>query len=211
MKDTKDIKEEQKSFREESLEGSIKRTKAICAASGVVASLSAIVAATNLANRELLPVLETGGTAMALMGYFIGYSQDIPLFEKELTIVQEQQKTQVTNKQELEILKLQLARLENTKNEQTIAMMGFGTSAIASIINASINPNELMLYKGIICGGLSALMTVLSYVLYKSTNKYMDKKRIKIEEYEQAIELENEAKKPIPELVEAPPRLSKTK
>ncbi len=211
MKDIKNIEEEQKSFKEESLEGSIKRTKAIAATSGVVASLSAIVAAINLADRNLLTSLETGGTAMALMGYTIGYTQDIPLLEKELEIVKEEQKSQITTKQELEILKLQLARLENTKNEQTAAMMGFATSAIASIINSSINQNELMIYKGIICGGLSAIMTVLSYILYKSTNKYMAKKRIRIEEYEQAIKLEEEAKKPILHLIEAPQTLSKTK
>ncbi len=202
MNENETIKEKVENFRIETLEKSVKRTNALSTASGIVATVSTIIVAMNLADRNLLPSLQTGGATVAMIGYFIGYCQEKPLIEKELELTKEQKCKEITPKKRLELLKVQLERLEITKNTSILAMIGFSTSSLASLIALMIEQGDTYALKNFIGMCLSTIVAALSGVLYKSTKKHMEYKESDVKGTEYIIELDELSAQPIDELAE---------
>ncbi len=183
-------------FRINLLENEIKMSKPLAIVSGAVASLSALIVAGNLLVNNPVEALQTGGNVVAMAGYAYGYTKAISLTKKQID-----NKKNITNengistvKENLEYLKLELAKLHNTKNMAITASTGFGVTALAHLAEIIMMPSPAAYISSSIGIILAGTVAVLDAWLAIQQNTRIKTKQNEVDTYQKLSDAEDEIK-----------------
>ncbi len=194
---------EYKAEKEKMLESSIKSTNAMSTISGVVATLSALVVAGNLAIGNNLEALQTGGTMAAMAACALSNSSISNSYKDELATLRETNPNSLlTIKQRLETLRYQLERNETMLGMGYLVSGGFMTSALAHIAELLTLPDPANIAANISGAALASLVSIMYIKSIKSYKATIQSNKERISSLEEEQELEELSKKPIPELIE---------
>ena len=190
-------------YKEKQLEKDIKRCNAFAVASGVVASLSALVVAGNIVVGNGLEVLQVGGSTAAMFGYLLTYTQMGNIYKKEQKDFPERTKNpQGFVKDRLAVLRHQLELVKTQLSMDYLVAGSFYATTLGHVIELLTIPDAPQMVSNITGAALSALVATLYLKISKTHRINAKVKASEIEGLEAIEELEEEAKKPIPELIE---------
>lgn len=183
-------------FKTNLLDKDSQSNKCLTIASGVTASLTAIVAAGNFALGNELIGLQNLGATIALLGYVVGYSKRTKINNQEKQDILENPTTEDISLDNLRKLRFEIEKLKNTIGTSTIAGIGFGLSAIAT---AYITYTDSLMLAGV-----TALTGTISLFQFIIAHDRALKLKDKQERYNLLKEIDEITKQPIPELIETP-------
>lgn len=202
----KDLKKTQDwyiEYKEKQLEKDIKRCNTFAVVSGAVASLSALVVAGNVVVGNGLEVLQVGGSTAAMFGYLLTYTQLGNIYKKEQKDFPERTKNpQGFVKDRLAVLRHQLEIVKTQLSMDYLVAGSFYASTLGHVIELLTIPDAPQMVSNITGAALSALVATLYLKISKTHRINAKVKESEIEGLEAIEQLEEEAKKPIPELIE---------
>ncbi len=174
----------------ELLEKELESAKTLAITSGAVASLSTVLIASSLAFGDVLQAIQTGGTAVAMASYVYGYHKGKKLINEEINLRKETNSLGSVKKS-LEILKIELAKLNNTKGMATAACSGFLINALAHLAELIMFQEQAGYASSIISIFLSGTVAILDGWLIMLQNNRIALKESEIQAFQELSNLED--------------------
>ncbi len=182
--------EELNRIKIDSLNRELNNQKTLAIVSGTVVSLSTILIAGSLVFGDGLQAIQTGGTAIAMGGYVYGYNKSKKLINKELELRKELKGIKKI-KDRLEIVKIELEKLNNTKAMASTACTGFLINALAHIAELIMFADSSQYVPSIISILLSGTVAILDGWLIMSQNNKIELKEEEVKAFQQLSDLED--------------------